>query len=114
MDGSNTTTIYPNQEVVMLPASTSGTNTLMEIQAQTEEISRDSDEKEATYQVYLLRQPEEPVIEVDEDYLVITPPTGAYRIRKIFFRDMILSLPARAGQNIATKKRYSYIRWKYL
>lgn len=48
----------------MLPASTSGTNTLMEIQAQTEETSRDSDEKEATYQVYLLRQPEEPVIEL--------------------------------------------------
>ena len=56
----------------MLPASTSGSITLMEIQAQTEEISRDADEKDATYQVYLLRQPEEPTIEIDEDYLVIT------------------------------------------
>ena len=74
VDGSNTTTIYPNQEIVVLPASTSGSITLMEIQAQTEEISRDADEKDATYQVYLLRQPEEPVIQIDEDYLVITPP----------------------------------------
>jgi DNA-directed RNA polymerase subunit RPC12/RpoP len=72
VDGSNTTTISPDQEIVVLPVSTSSLITLMEIQAQTEEIS--ADEKSATYQVYLLRQPEEPTIEIDEDYLIITPP----------------------------------------
>jgi DNA-directed RNA polymerase subunit RPC12/RpoP len=72
VDGSNTTTIYPNQEIVVLPASNSDTITLMEIQAQTDEIF--ADVKDATYQVYLLRQPEEPAIEIDEDYLIITPP----------------------------------------
>ena len=72
VDGSKTTTVDVNKEIFMLPVSTSGLITLMEIQAQIEEVS--ADEQSATYQVYLLRQPEEPTIEIDEDYLVITPP----------------------------------------
>lgn len=72
VDGSNTTAVDFDKEIFMLPVSTSGLITLMEIQAQIEEVT--ADEQSATYQVYLLRQPEEPTIEIDEDYLVITPP----------------------------------------
>ncbi|MGI6085936.1 MAG: hypothetical protein ACOYIF_10945, partial [Acetivibrionales bacterium] len=72
VDGSKTTTVDFDKEIFMLPVSTSGLITLMEIQAQIEEVS--ADKQSATYQVYLLRQPEEPTIEIDEDYLIITPP----------------------------------------
>jgi DNA-directed RNA polymerase subunit RPC12/RpoP len=72
LDGEKTTTVNADKEIYLLPANTSGSITLMEIQAQIEEVS--ADEKSATYQIYLLRQPEEPTIEIDEDYLVITPP----------------------------------------
>lgn len=72
VDGSITTTVDVDEEISLLPNSTSDRITLMEIQAQIEEVS--ADEQSATYQIYLLRQPEEPTIELDGDYLVITPP----------------------------------------
>lgn len=72
VDGSKTTTVDVDKEIFILPASTSGIITLAEIQAQTEEDL--AHELSATYQVYLLRQPEEPTIEINKDYLVITPP----------------------------------------
>ncbi len=71
-DGTTNTTVNVDKDYFMLPISNSKRFTLMEIQAQIEDIS--VDEKSAVYQIYLLRQPEEPGIEIDEDYLVITPP----------------------------------------
>lgn len=72
LDDSTSTTVEVDKDLVMLPLTDTNILTLMEIQAQIEELS--ADEESGTYRIFLLRQPEEPGIEIDEDYLVITPP----------------------------------------